>query len=126
MNDFYRSELMEIYKNPTHQGCLTKPSVTLEKQNAFCGDHLHLTLQIKDNLIQDAKFDGAMCFVSIIGAELLIEKIIGQNIAEVRKIDQKKLLSLLGLNLSTSRIACATLTLKALQEALDRYEQKSN
>jgi NifU-like protein involved in Fe-S cluster formation len=38
------------------------------KQNAFCGDHLHLTLQIKDNLIQDAKFDGAMCFVSIIGA----------------------------------------------------------
>lgn len=126
MDDLYRSELMEIYKDPTHQGHLTSPSIVLEKQNAFCGDHLHLNLKIKNNIIEDAKFEGSLCFVSIVGAELLIEEIIGKTIAEVKKIDQKKLLKLINLNLSTSRVACATLTLKALHEALDKYEKNQN
>lgn len=124
MDDLYRSELMEIYKDPTHKGHLASPSIVLEKQNAFCGDHLHLNLKIKNNIIEDAKFEGSLCFVSIVGAELLIEEIIGKTIEEVKKIDQKKLLKLINLNLSTSRVACATLTLKALHEALlDKYEK---
>jgi nitrogen fixation NifU-like protein len=123
MDDLYRSELMEVYKDPTHRGHLSNPSIALEKQNAFCGDHLHLSLKIKNNIIEDAKFDGEMCFVSIIGADFLIEEIIGKTIEEAKKIDQKKLLELIDLNLTTSRIACATLTLKALQEALNKYEK---
>ncbi len=126
MDDLYRSELMEIYKDPTHKGHLNHPSIFLEKQNAFCGDHLNLSLKIKNNIIADAKFEGEMCFVSIIGADFLLEEIIGKTIEEAKKIDQKKLLELIDLNLSTSRIACATLTLKALQEAIDKYEQKQN
>lgn len=126
MDDLYRSELMEIYKDPTHKGHLSDPSISTEKQNAFCGDHLHLTIKIKNNIIKDVKFEGSLCFVSIVGAELLIEEIIGKTIAEVKKIDQKKLLELINLNLSTSRVACATLTLKALHEALNKYEQEKN
>ena len=123
MDDLYRSELMEIYKDPAHRGLLSDPSVALEKHNPFCGDHLHLYLKIKDRQITDAKFSGDMCFVSIIGAEFLLEEIIGKSIEAVKKIDQKKLLDLLDLNLSTSRIACATLALKALEEALNKYDK---
>ena len=126
MDDLYRSELMEIYKDPIHKGRLSNPSLKVEKHNAFCGDHLRLNLKIKDNVIEDAKFEGSLCFVSIVGAELLIEEIIGKTIAEVKKIDQKRLLELINLNLSTSRVACATLTLKALHEALDKYEKNQN
>ena len=57
---------------------------------------------------------------------IAIEEIIGKSIEEIKKIDQKKLLELIDLNLSTSRIACATLTLKALQEAINQYEQENN
>lgn len=123
MDDLYRSELMEIYKDPTHKGHLANPSIYLEKQNAFCGDHLHLFLKIKNNIIEDAKWNGEMCFVSIIGADFLLEEIIGKTITQAKKINQAKLLELIDLNLSTSRIACATLTLKALQEALTKYEK---
>jgi nitrogen fixation NifU-like protein len=122
MDDLYRSELMEIYKDPTHKGKLVNPSIQLDKHNAFCGDKLHLSLKIKNNIIEDAKFDGEMCFVSIIGADFLLEEIIGKSLTEVRKIDQKKVLELIDLNLTTSRIACATLALKALQEALNNYD----
>jgi len=124
MDDFYSSELMEIYKDPIHKGHLDHSSIDLEKQNTFCGDRLHLFLKIKNNIIEDAKFDGAMCFVSIIGADFLLEEIIGKTIEKAKKIDQKKLLELIDLNLSTSRIACATLTLKALHEAINEYEKK--
>lgn len=122
MDDLYRSELMEIYKDPTHKGQLAKPSIQLDKHNAFCGDKLHLSLKIKNNIIEDAKFDGEMCFVSIIGADFLLEEIIGKSLTEARQIDQKKVLELIDLNLTTSRIACATLALKALQEALNNYD----
>lgn len=123
MDDLYRSELMELYKDPTHKGHLSDPSIALDKENAFCGDHVHLSLQIKNGVIEDAKFDGGMCFVSIIGADFLLEEIIGKTIAEAKKIDQAQLLKIIDLNLTTSRIACATLTLKALQEALTKYEK---
>ena len=126
MDDFYRSELMEIYKDPTHRGHCNSPSIELKKQNAFCGDEVHLSLIIKNSIIKDAKFEGPMCFVSIAGAELLLAEIIGKTIEEVKKIDQKKMLKLIDLNLSTSRVACATLTLKALHEAIDQYEQTQN
>ncbi len=126
MDDLYRSELMEIYRDPSHKGCLSEPSIQLEKHNTFCGDRLSLTLNIKKGIIDDAKFEGDLCFVSIIGAEFLLEKIIGKSIQQARQIDQKKLLELIDLNLSTSRVACATLILKALSEALDKYEQTEN
>lgn len=125
MDDFYRSELMDIYKDPSHKGHIHNPSVDLNKHNAFCGDKLHLSLKIKNNIIEDAKFEGSMCFVSIMGAEFLLEEIIGKTIDEAKKIDKDKLLQLIDLNLSTSRVNCATLTLNALKEAIASYE-KSN
>jgi nitrogen fixation NifU-like protein len=126
MDDLYRSELMEVYKDPSHKGQMLNPSIVLDQQNTFCGDHVHLALKIKNNIIEDAQFDGEMCFVSIIGADFLLEEIIGKTVTEARKIDQAKLLKLIDLNLSTSRIACATLTLKALQKALTEYETKKD
>lgn len=122
MDDLYRSELMEVYKDPAHRGELSDPSVFQEKHNPFCGDHLQLQLQVESGVIKNARWQGEMCFVSIVGAEFLLEEIIGKSLEAVKQIDQKKLLSLLDLNLSTSRIACATLTLKALQEALVKYD----
>jgi nitrogen fixation NifU-like protein len=126
MDELRRSELMEIYKDPSHKGKLTDPSIFLDKQHIFCGDQLHLDLDIKNGIIKNAKFDGQMCFVSLVSADLLLEEIIGQTIEQARLIDQKKLLSIIDLNLSTSRIACATLVLKALHEALDGYESNQN
>lgn len=126
MDEIYRSELMEIYKDPVFRGKLENPSISLEKHNQFCGDHLELSLQIEDSLIKDAKFTGEMCFVSLVGADLLLAEIIGKSITQAKKIDQDKLLEIINLNLSTSRIACATLILKALHEALDQYERQAH
>lgn len=126
MDEIYRSELMEIYKDPIFRGKIDNPSVSLEKHNQFCGDHLQLFLQIENKVIKDAKFSGEMCFVSLVGADLLLAEIVGKTITQAKKINQTKLLEIINLNLSTSRIACATLILKALHEALDKYARQSH
>ena len=119
----YREELMDIYKNPTHKGTITAPSAQVHKKNPMCGDEVTMQLKIENDKIVDAKFDGFACFVSIISSEVLLESIKGLTIEEARKVDKEKLLEMVGLNLTTSRVKCATLALTALNAALDEYEK---
>ena len=119
----YREELMDMYKNPTHKGTITAPSAQVHKKNPMCGDEVTMQLKIENGKITDAKFDGFACFVSIVSSEVLLESIKGLTIEEARKIDKEKLLEMVGLNLTTSRVKCATLALTALNAALDEYEK---
>jgi len=122
MNDLYREELMDIYKNPSHKGNITNPTVSINKENSMCGDSLTLELQVENNVVKDAKFNGNACAVSVISADLLLGDIIGKNMEDVKKIDKDYLLNLLDMNLTTSRIKCATLILNALRDALNKLD----
>ena len=124
MDDLYRSELMEIYKDPTHKGDLADPSIILEKQNAFCGDHLHLTLNIKNKIIEDAKWKGEMCFVSIIGADFLLEEIIGKTIDEALAITNKQIIDELG-GLPAVKVHCSVLADHAIKSAIYDYATRN-
>jgi nitrogen fixation NifU-like protein len=123
MDNIYSSDLMEIYKDPSFKGTLSAATNRVDGHNPFCGDRVHLDLMIVDGVIQDARWQGDMCFVSSIGAEFLLEAVIGKRVEVVQTFNQQQLLDLMGLNLSTSRIACATLTLKALHQALADYQK---
>ena len=124
MNDIYQEELMDILRHPAHKGSLDHPDTTIDQANQFCGYLLHLELQIKNSVITKAVFRGQACMVSQLASEILLDHIEGMTIAEAKALDKEKLLALLQLNLSTSRIACATLVLKALHQALENYEKK--
>ena len=126
MDDLYKEELLDIYKNPSHKGNISDPTVKVSKENSMCGDSLELSLSIKDGVITDAKFDGSACSVSIISAELLLEDIVGKRVEDAKTITKKDLLNLLNLNLTTSRVKCATLVLSALGDALKEYEEKKD
>lgn len=122
--DLYREELMDIYRNPSNKGKLDDPTVAVDKKNPMCGDEIRLQLKFRDNVVEDAKFDGSACAVSIIASSMLTEMIIGKNLNELKSITKDDLLSSMGLNLTTSRVKCATLVLDALQGALEIYDGK--
>lgn len=122
MEDIYREELMEIYKNPPNRGSLANPSVAVKKHNPMCGDEVNLQLKIASGKIADARFDGSACAVSVISSSLLTEKIIGMTVDEAKTLKKEDLLELIGLNLTTSRVKCAVLVLSALQGALEGFE----
>ncbi len=129
MSDIYQEELMDIYKNPHNRGKINSPSVSVSKKNPMCGDEIDLQLKVKDGVIKEAKFEGSACSVSIISSSILTDYLLGKTINEVENITEEDLLKLINLNLTTSRVVCATLVLNALQEAIEKYEtenKKSN
>lgn len=119
MNDLYREELMDIYKNPVHRGSLKNATFSINGKNPMCGDEICLQLKVSKGKIVDAMFSGEACVVSTISSEILTDYIVGKTVSEVKKIDKDLLLKKIGLNLTTSRIKCATLVLNALQNSFE-------
>jgi nitrogen fixation NifU-like protein len=122
--DIYREEFMEIYKNPMNYGKIENPSVLQHGVNESCGDEMDLYLKIEGGKIKDAKFEASACSVSVVSSAVLTEEIIGKSLTEIETLDKEKLLSLIGVNLTTSRVKCATLPLDTLKKAIEKYGKK--
>ena len=45
--------------------------------NPTCGDRIQLQLQVEDDLVKDAKFDGEGCSISIASASMMTQAIKG-------------------------------------------------
>lgn len=115
---------MEEYKHPSNKGHMANPTVTVHKANPMCGDEINLQLKIEDGVIKDAKFEGTACMVSIVSSSKLTEHVKDMKLSDAEKITKQELLDLIGLNLTTSRIKCATLALDALTKALADERKK--
>jgi nitrogen fixation NifU-like protein len=122
VNDLYQEELREIYKNPSNKGKIANPSIAIHHKNPMCGDELELHLKVDDKKITQAKFHGSLCAVSVISSDVLLNHIIGKTISEAKNISKEQLLEWLHMNLTTSRVSCATLVLSALKKALENYD----
>jgi nitrogen fixation NifU-like protein len=122
--DIYREEFMEIYKHPMNQGKIEKPTLVEHGTNEACGDEMDLYLKIENGKVIDAKFEAESCSVGIVSSAILTDEIKGKTIAEVKAFSKKDLLELIGVNLTTSRIKCATLPLETLVKGIEEYERK--
>jgi len=120
--DLYREEFMEIYKNPMNLGVIESPSVFEHGVNESCGDEMDLYLSVENGIVTDAKFKATSCSVGVVSSAILTEVIRGKTLAEVKELNKEKLLELIGVNLTTSRIKCATLPLETLKKGIENYE----
>lgn len=112
---------MEIYKNPMNEGKLQNPTIVEHGVNESCGDDMDLYLKIEGNKVVDVSFTAHSCSVGVVSSALLTEEIKGKKISEIKNFSKEDLLKLIGLNLTTSRIKCATLPLETLQKSLENY-----
>ena len=115
---------MDIYKNPARRGSLDDANASTSQSNPMCGDDISVQLKIENGVVKDAKFHGSACMVSIVSSEILLDYLVGKTLEEVKSISKEKLLEMLNLNLTPSRIGCATLALGAVQNAVTAYEEK--
>lgn len=122
MDDIYREELMEHYKNPQNRGFLEDASDETIQKNPLCGDVITMQLKVNEGKIEDIKFDGDACAVAVASSSILTDTLKGKTLQEAKKFNKDQLLDLLGVELTTSRIKCATLPLEALQNLLEAYD----
>jgi nitrogen fixation NifU-like protein len=116
MDDLYREQIIDRYKNPHYRGELDPHDIAYEDDNPLCGDHIRIELRVDENdVITEAVFNGRGCSISQASADLLVESVIGKTLEEVKKLSKEDVLDLLGIELGPVRLKCALLSLKVLK-----------
>jgi len=117
--------LIERSEKPSYKGKLKESNAFFEDKNPLCGDEVGVYLDIENNVIKDARFDGRGCLISMASSDMLMEQIIGKNVDEILKLDEKFIRNLVKVPLGVNRIKCATLPLKVLKRAVLDYMSKN-
>ncbi|MCW5878711.1 MAG: SUF system NifU family Fe-S cluster assembly protein [Anaerolineales bacterium] len=116
MDDLYREVIIDRYQNPRFRGELDPHDYSYQDDNPVCGDHVRIDLRVDENdTITEAKFSGEGCSISQASADLLVEKITGMKLEDVRQLGKADVLELLGIDLGPVRLKCALLSLKVLK-----------
>jgi nitrogen fixation NifU-like protein len=119
MDDLYRDEILEHYREPHNFGTLEHPDAVHEGHNPLCGDRITMMLSIsEDGSVRDVAFSGRGCAISQASASLLTDEIRGRSVSEVEAMTSQDVLDLLGIEISPARLKCALLSLDTLQRAL--------
>ncbi len=118
MTSIYQEIILNHYRNPRNQGSLETPTHTASANNPACGDKLSMQLSIKNGIIDDVKFQGSGCAISQASASILTDFLKGKSENEAKQLKQEDLLSLLGIELSMTRLKCALLSLETFKKSL--------
>jgi len=135
LDQLYRSVILDHYKNPRNKGSIENDAVTIDMNNPTCGDRIHLTLKVTDGIVEDAKFDGEGCSISMSSASMMTQLVKGKKVEEALelaeifskmmmgeeysdKYDLEDVEALQGVAQFPARIKCATLAWKAMEKGV--------
>lgn len=139
LDDLYQELILEHYRRPRNYGRLEDQTRSAEGFNPLCGDRLSVYLEVKDGVIEEAKFEGQGCAISTASASLLTEAVKGKTEAEAEALfrafqdlltkpdgdvrpELGKLEALAGVRRFPVRVKCATLAWHTLHAALARAQ----
>ncbi len=135
--NLYQQFILEHAKKPRHRG-KTNPIHRYQRgHNPSCGDTVELTVKLSEagDIIEELKFEGEGCAISIASADLMAETLQGKSVEQALSMvqqfrdmmkgqsqfakDLRKLNALQGVSQFPVRIKCATLCWHTLKVALE-------
>ena len=123
--EMYQDNILDHYENPSHRGTLAHPTFEIRDLNPLCGDEVRIQARLDDeSRLAEICFEGKGCVISLAAASMLMEEVEGKTLDEVKKMGRQDMLALLGVPLTTMRVKCAMLPLRALEKAIQRYEEQ--
>ena len=121
----YSEKVIDHYQNPKNVGTLDKSKSNVGTGLVGapeCGDVMRLQIEVKDNVITDAKFKTFGCGSAIAASSLATEWLKGMTLEEAVKMDNMELVE--ELNLPPVKIHCSVLAEDAIKSAINDYRQK--
>jgi len=143
LRELYQQLIIDHGRKPRNYGRLENANHIKEGFNPLCGDKLTVYIIEKNGLIEEIKFEGAGCAISMASASLMTQSLKGKSVDEfqqyfkhfhelVTQTDQSdeklqqalgKLAVLAGVAEFPSRVKCATLCWHTTKAALDNEDQ---
>ncbi|MDE2052637.1 MAG: SUF system NifU family Fe-S cluster assembly protein [Gammaproteobacteria bacterium] len=137
LKELYRDVILDHNKCPRNFGRIEPCDTHAEGHNPLCGDRLTVWLRLKDDRIEDVRFEGKGCAISTASASLMTEAVKGKDIPAVQSLYGRihslltqqdavpdaslgKLAALSGVREFPARVKCASLCWHTLNAALER------
>ena len=136
LKDLYREVILDHNRSPRNLGRLDPADSSAAGHNPLCGDQLSITLRMDGEQLQELRFEGQGCAISVASASLMSEAVRGRSRAEIARlyeavhalltgrervsgVELGKLLALAGVAEYPARVKCASLSWHTLNAALD-------
>ena len=137
VRDLYRDVILDHNRSPRNFGRLEPADAEAVGHNPLCGDSLAITVRLKGDRLEDLRFNGQGCAISVASASLMSEAVKGLPVAEVDALYHEvhalltapthvparplgKLMALAGVHEFPVRVKCASLCWHTLHAALAR------
>ncbi|HTW77813.1 MAG TPA: iron-sulfur cluster assembly scaffold protein [Thermoplasmata archaeon] len=118
--DMYQEVILAHYRTPHNFGPLDGANRVGEESNPTCGDHITVRLRVDPatRKIDQVRFEGDGCAISVASASMLTDRLVGQTVEEAEHLTGDDVLKSLGIPLSPVRVKCALTGFVALERAL--------
>jgi nitrogen fixation NifU-like protein len=138
LRELYQEVILDHNRRPRNFRTIEGANRHAEGHNPLCGDRLSLYLQVEDDVIKDASFQGSGCAISKASASLMTDSVKGKTLTEARELFEQfqhmvtgtaeslaspnrlgKLAVFEGVRNYPARVKCASLSWHTLRSALD-------
>jgi nitrogen fixation NifU-like protein len=119
----YSDKVMDHFENPRNVGIIKDADGTGKVGNPVCGDMMAFYIKVKDNRLDDIKFQTFGCGAAIAVSSIVSEMAMGKTLDEAMKITNEKVAEELG-GLPKNKLHCSNLGADALHAAIEDYRHK--
>jgi len=140
----YQEVILDHNRKPRNWGTLPDPTHKAEGVNPLCGDHIHLTVKLDDDVVGAISFEGESCAICKASASMMTTVVKGKRRADAEQLVQEfrdmatgkldleharhhlgRLTVFSGVRDLPTRVKCAILPWHTLQAAFNAIESTS-
>ncbi|MHB1132860.1 MAG: Fe-S cluster assembly scaffold protein NifU [Chloroflexota bacterium] len=119
----YNEAVMDHFMNPRNVGTLPDADGVGTEGNPVCGDVMKIYIKVKEDRIEDIRFQTFGCGAAIATSSMVTELVKGKTLDEALDVSNKKVAEALG-GLPSNKMHCSNLAADALHKAIDDYRAK--
>lgn len=86
LRELYQEVILDHGRKPRNFGALEGANREAHGHNPLCGDKLDVHLKVRGGIVEDVKFEGAGCAISVASASLMTEALKGKTEAEAKEL----------------------------------------
>ena len=120
----YTDKVMDHFQNPRNVGVLKDADGVGKVGNPVCGDMMTFYVKVKDDRLEDVKFQTFGCGAAIAVSSIVSEMAKGMTLEEAMKLTNDRVAEELG-GLPKNKLHCSNLGADALHAAIEDYRARN-